>query len=185
MPPAPAIELRKVHTRFLAGAGSCRAEAHVLRGIDLAVHPSECVLVVGAGGSGKTTLLLCAAGLLVPHGGQLAWFGDASRVAARQRAVYHPPTDVELCAVATSAQPRVHLVDLAPATPVHAAAAWIARACQRGDAVVVCSRGDAIAQRLTVRVVTLRGGCLHDEPSRHTRVAERRGRFVDPSFPRV
>lgn len=45
------IEIRNLHKWF--------GDLHVLRGIDLEVHPSEVVGIIGASGSGKSTLLRC------------------------------------------------------------------------------------------------------------------------------
>ena len=63
------FECRNLHKRFIVGAGSCSASAHVLRGVDLVLRAGECAAVVGPRGAGKSTLLLCAAGLLRPDGG--------------------------------------------------------------------------------------------------------------------
>ena len=43
----------------------------VLRGIDLAVSPGQCVVVVGPNGAGKSTLLRLLAGVLRPDGGEV------------------------------------------------------------------------------------------------------------------
>jgi polar amino acid transport system ATP-binding protein len=45
------IEIRNLHKWF--------GDLHVLKGIDLEVHPSEVVGIIGASGSGKSTLLRC------------------------------------------------------------------------------------------------------------------------------
>jgi osmoprotectant transport system ATP-binding protein len=56
-----ALELVGVAKRFGA--------APALRGIDLAFHPGETTVLLGASGSGKSTLLRVALGLLVPDAG--------------------------------------------------------------------------------------------------------------------
>jgi iron complex transport system ATP-binding protein len=50
----------------------------VLRGVDLAIRPTELVALVGANGSGKTTLLRLLSGVLAPSGGELSLFGRSA-----------------------------------------------------------------------------------------------------------
>jgi polar amino acid transport system ATP-binding protein len=47
----------------------------VLRSVDLAVHPGECVVLIGASGSGKSTLLRCANLLEVVDDGVITFEG--------------------------------------------------------------------------------------------------------------
>ncbi|MCK9203875.1 MAG: ABC transporter ATP-binding protein [Bacteroidales bacterium] len=47
------IKIRNIHKSYITGQNSL----HVLKGIDLDVHPGEMISVMGASGSGKSTLL--------------------------------------------------------------------------------------------------------------------------------
>jgi putative ABC transport system ATP-binding protein/lipoprotein-releasing system ATP-binding protein len=49
----------------------------VLRGIDMAIEPGECVFLCGASGAGKTTLLYTLAGLETPEAGSVSWDGTS------------------------------------------------------------------------------------------------------------
>ncbi len=51
----------------------------VLKGIDLEVHPSEVIAVLGENGAGKTTLVKHAIGLLKPDSGQVLIGGESTR----------------------------------------------------------------------------------------------------------
>jgi heme ABC exporter ATP-binding subunit CcmA len=51
----------------------------VLRGVDLAVHPGEAVVVAGPNGAGKTTLLRLLAGLMRPEAGEVRVLGRPVR----------------------------------------------------------------------------------------------------------
>lgn len=46
---------------------------HVLRGIDITIHPGEFVAITGESGSGKTTLLSILSTLLRPSGGEVRY----------------------------------------------------------------------------------------------------------------
>jgi putative ABC transport system ATP-binding protein len=47
-----------------------------LRGADLVIRPGEIVAVMGSSGSGKSTLLHCAAGIVQPEAGSVAFDGE-------------------------------------------------------------------------------------------------------------
>jgi peptide/nickel transport system ATP-binding protein len=67
-----AVRLLDVHKTFVTRAGFRKhTELQALRGIDLDVHPSEAVALVGESGCGKSTLLRVAAGLLKPDAGEV------------------------------------------------------------------------------------------------------------------
>ncbi|SNX71148.1 ABC transporter family protein [Cereibacter ovatus] len=64
---------------------------HALRGVDLALHEAEMVVLLGASGSGKSTLLNILGGLDVPTAGRvlfrgrdLTGLGDAALTAFRR-----------------------------------------------------------------------------------------------------
>ena len=56
--------------------GSGEVAVHALRGIDLALHPGEFVVILGPSGCGKSTLLNILGGLDVPSGGQVWYHGQ-------------------------------------------------------------------------------------------------------------
>jgi nitrate ABC transporter ATP-binding subunit len=60
---------------------------HVLRGVDLAVHPGEFVSLIGHSGCGKSTLLSIAAGLQAPDAGAATLDGQAITRPGPDRAV--------------------------------------------------------------------------------------------------
>jgi branched-chain amino acid transport system ATP-binding protein len=62
MNPRPDMLLRVTGLRSGYGA------LEVLRGVDLEVHPSEVVAIIGSNGAGKTTLIRTLSGLLPRHG---------------------------------------------------------------------------------------------------------------------
>jgi putative ABC transport system ATP-binding protein len=76
---------------YRAGAGACAARVEVLRGVTLRVAPGEFVTVDGPAGSGKSTLVHCAAGLLRPDEGSVAWPALVTRA-------YRPPASIGLAA---------------------------------------------------------------------------------------
>jgi heme exporter protein A len=63
----------------VSGVHLWRGDRHVLRGVNLAANPGQCVLLTGRNGAGKTTLLRAIAGLLDPEEGQVTWRGQPAR----------------------------------------------------------------------------------------------------------
>ena len=118
----------------------------------------ETVAVVGPRGAGKSTLLLCAAGLLKPESGDVRWFGEPSSSLTKHRVAYHwTPADF----VRTNARTDVgiHLLDfeLAADWPPRIVE-WIETRRDRGDAVVLATRDEAVGRALASRVLFLRAG---------------------------
>ena len=70
------IELRQVEHSFTLGRKGSERRVPVLRGIDLRVHESEIVTLIGRSGSGKSTLLHIIAGFLRPTGGSIRIAGQ-------------------------------------------------------------------------------------------------------------
>lgn len=52
-------------------------ESHILRGVDMTVHPGKMVCLIGRNGVGKTTLLKSVMGLLKPRSGAIALAGQS------------------------------------------------------------------------------------------------------------
>ena len=73
------LSLRGVCKSYHAGIAGCSASVAVLRDVDLDVAPGEILAISSGVGAGKTTLLLCAAGMLRPDRGTVAWFGRVNR----------------------------------------------------------------------------------------------------------
>lgn len=72
-----ALHVQDLAKRFRAGVVGCFASVDALRGVSFAVPAGEHVGLFGPAGSGKTTLLLCAAGIMRPDAGRVAWFGES------------------------------------------------------------------------------------------------------------
>ncbi|QHI96540.1 ATP-binding cassette domain-containing protein [Xylophilus rhododendri] len=72
-----ALELRGVEKRFGA--------SEILRGIDLAVRPQECVAVIGPNGAGKSTLFDTISGRHAPSAGSILLQGQSIAGWAPQR----------------------------------------------------------------------------------------------------
>ncbi|MCU1547993.1 MAG: transporter [Arthrobacter sp.] len=97
-PGAPAVlELRSVAFGY-EGAGAAPGE-HVLRDLELTVHPGEIVAITGANGTGKSTLLRHFNGLLRPASGEVRVCGSnisgspAGVVAASVGLLFQHPRD--------------------------------------------------------------------------------------------
>ena len=73
------LALRGISKTYSAGIRGCSATVDVLREVDLDVSSGEIVALHAPPAGGKTTLLLCAAGLLRPDRGSIAWFGCTAR----------------------------------------------------------------------------------------------------------
>ncbi len=65
------LEFNEVHKHFRTPRG----DVHVLRGVNLTVHPGEFIAITGPSGSGKTTLLTLAGLLDTPTSGTIAFRG--------------------------------------------------------------------------------------------------------------
>ncbi len=76
------IEVKKLHKSF--------GSLHILKGIDLAVHKGETVVIIGPSGSGKSTLLRCMNYLERPEQGYVAiegeYYEDPEGYGGRKRA---------------------------------------------------------------------------------------------------
>lgn len=72
----PVLDIRSLNKRF--------GDKHVLRDIEIALHPGDRLALSGPNGSGKTTLLRCIAGTLTPTSGTVAVAGwPSDTIAAR------------------------------------------------------------------------------------------------------
>lgn len=89
----PRISLRGIRKTF----GSIEA----LRGVDLDVHPGECVGLIGDNAAGKSTLTKIISGTYVPDAGTIAVDGEAVRFTnpseARARNIEMVFQDLSLC----------------------------------------------------------------------------------------
>ena len=68
----PAVACRNLAKTY----GEDETTVHALRGIDLAIHPGEFMMLVGPSGCGKTTLISIIAGILDKSGGDCQVFGE-------------------------------------------------------------------------------------------------------------
>ncbi|HEY9228707.1 MAG TPA: ABC transporter ATP-binding protein [Gemmatimonadaceae bacterium] len=159
-----ALELRGVGKRFVVGTAACRGSVDALRSVDLEIEAGEAIAIVGAVGTGKSTLLLCAAALLRPDAGDIAWFGQSDRATGSERATYYFPGGSGRSRSATSSRaPHIHLVDGLESlslTTVSRVEQWIERRTGAGDAVLVAARDAHVARDLVERIVVLRAGRL-------------------------
>ncbi len=83
--PEPVLEARAVTKIYRMG----EVDVHALRGVDLALHEGEFLVLLGVSGSGKSTLLNLLGGLDVPTGGQLFYRGrELTRLGERALTTY-------------------------------------------------------------------------------------------------
>ncbi|WP_242069597.1 ABC transporter ATP-binding protein [Paenibacillus dendritiformis] len=71
-PDQPLLEVRGVERTFQVGS----QKLHVLKGIEMEVHPGQLVMLKGRSGSGKTTLLNMLGGLDLPTKGEIRFRGE-------------------------------------------------------------------------------------------------------------
>ena len=78
------VILEKIHKTYNNGS-----PLHVLKGIDLTIHPGEIVAIVGPSGAGKTTLLQIIGTLDTPDSGRLIINGtETSRLRGKELAAF-------------------------------------------------------------------------------------------------
>ncbi len=82
------VDLRR---RYRAGVLGCSAHVDALRGVNLEIRSGEIVGLLGPNGAGKTTLLLCAAALLRPDSGRIAWYGSSDPAQAIRHGIGFVP----------------------------------------------------------------------------------------------
>ena len=156
-----------VHKSFSAGVAGCTARVRVLVDVSLRVNPGEVVGVTGGAGAGKTTLLLCAAGLLRPDLGSVAWLGAST--SDDQPTGGRPPwyhflrgalrlQDVER---ALAAGARLLLLDHAAPVSLLLDRGALGRALARhAAALVIASRDRLTLARTASRILAIRDGRL-------------------------
>lgn len=164
----PSLSIHQLTKTYRAGAGGCHAHAAALRGVDLVVRAGEIVGIVGDQGCGKTTLLRCAAGLLKPDAGSVAWDeADRGAAAGRGRAEYLPSgaRPGELCGRIeryTGAPPALLVIDdaLTETSPADRAVlvALLRRLAATGSAIVASARTPEELRGLGARIVRLHAG---------------------------
>ena len=77
--------------RYRSGVAGCSASVDALQGMEMEVEEGELVGLLGPNGAGKSTLLFCAAGLLRPDSGRIAWFGTTSWPGGRPPGIAYAP----------------------------------------------------------------------------------------------
>jgi len=131
--PQPLLELSGISKRFvkpldaaakLARALSAQARAevvHALDAVDLALHASEVVGLVGESGCGKSTLARIAAGLLQPTAGTRLWRGaDIALLPVQQRRSVQLKSQMVFQDAQASLNPRLRVgASMAEAPLVH------------------------------------------------------------------
>ncbi len=87
MPPVPAVGAAVFQARALTKTYRMgEVEVHALRGVDLDLHESEFVVILGPSGSGKSTLLNILGGLDIPSTGTV-FYRDHDLAEADDRAL--------------------------------------------------------------------------------------------------
>lgn len=86
-----ALAFRDVSKSYRSGLPGALSRVDALRGVSLDVASGECLGLLGPNGAGKSTLLLCAAGLLRPDRGSVAWFGDKGTRSGRPHGIAYVP----------------------------------------------------------------------------------------------
>ena len=94
--PTPAVELAGVTKSF----GAVQA----LRGVDLVLHPGECLAVVGHNGAGKSTLMNALAGTVAPDAGTMRLAGRDAAFGDREDTVRFVFQEGSLCPNLTIAE---------------------------------------------------------------------------------
>ncbi|MGX7092875.1 ABC transporter ATP-binding protein [Hutsoniella sourekii] len=80
------LELKNIHKSFEVGTIN---ENHVLKGINLTLHPGDFVTVIGGNGAGKSTLLNTISGAYTPDVGSITIAGsDVTQLPTNKRAEY-------------------------------------------------------------------------------------------------
>jgi ABC-type multidrug transport system ATPase subunit len=152
---------------FGAGVPGCGAKVRVLAAASLVVNAGEIVGIAGGPGSGKSTLLRCAAGMMRPEYGSVAWLATGSGSA---RAETHLPLYLDLRdtiprgeierAIASGA--RLLLVDHATPLLLDELRAAITRSqsLRLRGAIVIASRSSRELAMVASRVLVLSEGRL-------------------------
>ncbi len=162
------LSMRDVGKMYVAGYGGCRAAVRALGGVSLRIDAGEIVELAGPRGAGKTTLLLCAAGLLRPDRGSVAWPAAPLAAASPIRAGYAMYVALrdgqsslgDSFARYADSGARLVLVDLGDVTRAGSALAIDALDAirGRGAAIVISSRAPCLAA--ATRLVLLERGRL-------------------------
>ncbi|AHG92564.1 ABC transporter related protein (plasmid) [Gemmatirosa kalamazoonensis] len=87
-------------------------DAHVLRGVDLALDPGRVLALVGPNGAGKTTLIKSVLGLTRPDAGEIRFRGEIVRGDAYRARIGYMPQIARFPENLTAADLMAMLVDL-------------------------------------------------------------------------